>query len=81
MVPVTLPSTSYAPKQKESYVSARINSEALRSKMEMCKFSLIGRLILSKGDKSYALAALKEKLNVIWKLPPWRLISLGRGYY
>ena len=82
MVPVTLPTTSCALRQKGSYVSVRINSEALRSRMEMCKFSLIGRLILSKGDKPYALATLKEKLNVIWEFPPsWRLISLGWGYY
>ena len=47
----------------------------------MWKFSLIDRLILSKGDKHYALTSLKDKLNAIWKLPSWRLISLGRGYY
>ena len=80
MVPVTLPLTSYASIQKGSYVYVRINSEALRSRMEMCKFSLIGRLTLSKGDKPNA--TLKEKLNVIWKLPTsWHLISLGCGYY
>ena len=58
-----------------------VNAEALRSRMEMCKFSLIGRLILSKGDKPYALTSLKDKLNAIWNLPSWRLISLGKGYY
>ena len=59
----------------------KVNAEALRSRMEMCKFSLIGRLIISKGDKPYALISLKDKFNAIWKLPSWHLISLGRGYY
>lgn len=65
MILVNLPPSSCAPQQKEAYVSIKINVEALRSRLELCQFSLISILILLKGDKPYALAALKDKLNAI----------------
>ena len=77
-----LPPNSCTPQQKGSYGSVKVNAEALKSRLDLCQFSLIGRLILSKRDKPYALSSLKEKLNAVWKLPAsWRLISLGKGYY
>ena len=48
---VTLPPTSCAPRQKGSYVFVKDSAEALQSRLDMCKFSLIGRLILSKAYK------------------------------
>ena len=49
-----------------------------------CQFSpsLIGILILSKGDKPYAFNDLRSALDAVWKPShPWNLISLGRGYF
>ena len=82
MVSIVLPPNSCTPQQKRSYVSVKVNVEAFKSRLDLCQFSLIGRLILAKGDKPYALSSLKEKLNAVWKLlASWRLISLGKGYY
>lgn len=48
----------------------------------MSASSLIGRLVLEKGDIPYTLTSLKEVLNRIWGITEhWRLISRGRGYY
>ena len=80
--PLVLPPSSCSPHKKGAYVSVRVNSEALQSRLELCRYSLIGRLILAKGDKPYALQTLKEKLSAVWKIASaWRLISLGKGYY
>jgi hypothetical protein len=47
-----------------------------------CKKNLRGRLILKKGDRPLTTCDLKVKLFGLWKTTnPWRLVSLGRGYY
>ncbi|KAK3222072.1 hypothetical protein Dsin_009097 [Dipteronia sinensis] len=48
--------------------------------LEVCKFSLIGRVVLSSDQKPWKLVDLKAKLQSVWKLnSAWRLISLARG--
>ena len=39
-----------------------------KSRLEVCKFSLIGRVVFSSGEKPWKLVDLKAKLHSIWKL-------------
>ena len=39
-------------------------------------------LLLGKGESTWKLSDLKQKLSSIWSLSkPWKLISIGHGYY
>ena len=78
---LSLPPLSCAPQQKKAYVSVKVNHAAFQERLDLCKFSLIGRLILSKGNKPWPLVELRTKLASLWKISRWRLISLGKGYF
>ncbi|KAK0571609.1 hypothetical protein LWI29_018788 [Acer saccharum] len=68
--------------KKGGYVAVQVDPSTYKSRFEVCKFSLIGRVILSNGEKPWKLADLKAKMQSIWKLNSvWRLISLGKGYF
>ncbi|PON53521.1 hypothetical protein TorRG33x02_305090 [Trema orientale] len=58
-----------------------VNPMAVEERLNMCKFFLIGLVILSNGDKPWSLTDLKARLDSIWKISSWRLISLGKGYF
>ncbi|MCH81555.1 hypothetical protein A2U01_0002345, partial [Trifolium medium] len=50
--------------------------------LEACKHNLHGRILWPKGSTPLSVAALKEKLSLIWKdLSKWGIISLGKGFY
>lgn len=67
---------------KGGFTSVRIPQALINKRLALCSNSLIGRLILQKGDTPYKLAALKDALSSVWGIKKhWRLISLGRGYY
>ncbi|PON82607.1 Zinc knuckle CX2CX4HX4C [Trema orientale] len=73
---------SSKPSIKGNYVCVKVNQAALQNRLELCQYSVIGRIFLSKGDSPWKLADLKFKLQSIWGLSPsWRLISLGRGFF
>ena len=60
----------------------RVDHLAYKSRLDMCKNTLIGRVVLSSGEKPWKLVDLKNKLHSIWKFSSaWRLISLGRRYF
>ncbi|KAK0605024.1 hypothetical protein LWI29_021929 [Acer saccharum] len=68
--------------KKGGYVAVQVDPSAYKSRLEVCKFSLIGRVVLSSGEKPWKVADLKAKMQSIWKLNSvWRLISLGKGYF
>ena len=68
--------------KKGDYVAVRVDPSAYKSRLEVCKFSLISRIVLSSGEKPWKLVDLKSKLQSISKLNSiWRLISLGKGYF
>ncbi|PON62527.1 Zinc knuckle CX2CX4HX4C [Trema orientale] len=70
------------PTIKGNYVCVKVNEYALKNRLDLCQFSLIGRIFLSKGDSPWKLVDLKLKLQSIWKLSSaWRLISLGKGFF
>ncbi|PON36372.1 hypothetical protein PanWU01x14_328970 [Parasponia andersonii] len=60
-----LPSTSSIPQQKGAYVSVKLNLAAVEERLNLYIFSLIGRVILSKGEKPWSLLDLKERLDSI----------------
>ena len=71
-----------SPTRKGDYMAVQIYKDLYQSRLHQFSSSLIGRLILSKGDKPYAFNDLRSTLDVAWKPShPWRLISLGRGYF
>ncbi|KAK3229335.1 hypothetical protein Dsin_001216 [Dipteronia sinensis] len=73
---------SSAPKEKGDYVAVKVNPKAYEERLKLCSYSLIGRVVLSKGEEPWKILALKEKLQSIWKLnSQWRLISFGRGFF
>ncbi|GAU31405.1 hypothetical protein TSUD_370540 [Trifolium subterraneum] len=50
--------------------------------LEACKHNLHGRMLWPKGSTPLSVAALKEKLSLLWKdLSKWGVISLGKGFY
>ncbi|KAK3229883.1 hypothetical protein Dsin_001764 [Dipteronia sinensis] len=68
--------------KKGGYMVVRVDPSTYKSRLEVCKFSLIGRVVLSSGKKPWKLVDLKAKLQSVWKLNSvWRLISLGKGYF
>ncbi|KAK3222076.1 hypothetical protein Dsin_009101 [Dipteronia sinensis] len=68
--------------KKGGYVAIQVDTSAYKSRLEVCKFSLIGQVVLSSGEKPWKLVDLKAKLQSVWKLTSvWRLISLGKGYF
>ena len=65
-----------------SYHAVKINSDLYHKRLAICQFSLIGRVVLNKGDTPWKLANLRDRLAAIWNLSSqWRLISLGKGYF
>ncbi|PON33061.1 hypothetical protein TorRG33x02_355600, partial [Trema orientale] len=73
---------SSRPSIKGNYVCVKVSENALQTRLELCKYSLIGRIFLSKGEIPWKLADHKFKLQSIWGLTSsWRLISLGRGFF
>ncbi|PON62529.1 hypothetical protein TorRG33x02_279030 [Trema orientale] len=64
---------SSKPLLKGNYVCVKVNETALQNRLEMCQFSLIGRIFLSKGDSPWKLVDLKFKLQIVWSLySSWR---------
>jgi hypothetical protein len=50
--------------------------------LEACKHNLHGRILWPKGSTPLSVAALKDKLSLIWKdLSQWGIISLGKGFF
>ena len=73
---------SSVPKKKGDYVAVKFNPNAYEERLKLYSYSLIGQVVLSKGEEPWKILALKEKLQSIWKLnSQWRLISLGRGFF
>ncbi|PON39043.1 hypothetical protein PanWU01x14_307930 [Parasponia andersonii] len=70
------------PTIKGNYVCVKVNDQSLQKRFDLCKFSLIGCIFLSKGDSLWKLADLKFKLQSICNFSfAWRLISLGKGFF
>ena len=80
-IPLPLPLVSCAPQQKGAYVSVKVNQISFQERLNICKYSLIGRVIFGKGNKPYPLADLRSKLSAIWKINCLCIISLGKGYF
>ena len=55
-------SMSSAPKKKGDYVAVKVNSKVYKEQLKLCSYSLIGRVVLSKGEEPWKILALKEKL-------------------
>ncbi|KAF3449843.1 hypothetical protein FNV43_RR05922 [Rhamnella rubrinervis] len=66
---------------KGNLLSICVNDAAYQERVALCQFSLIARIILSKGEKLSKFEDIYTKLQSIWKLDKWQLISLGRGYF
>ena len=65
-----------APKKlvkKGSIISIRINGEAYQKMIQLCQYALNGRLVLIKGDKPWKFSGLKDILQSLWKVVPWKL--------
>lgn len=47
------------------------------------RYSLFGRLVLSKGVKPIKIKDLKKRLSTIWRIKEevWKLIPLGKGHF
>jgi len=70
------------PSNRGVAVSIRISQAPYEKGVEVCKRNIHGRLVLSKGDKSYIAKDIQLKLQKDWKTTiPWTLLSLGKGYY
>lgn len=58
----TLPSTSVI---AGALQEIKIHSDLYKKRLDMCCYSVIGRIVLSKGDQPWKFLALKEKLSSI----------------
>ncbi|WCJ43865.1 hypothetical protein M5689_024574 [Euphorbia peplus] len=64
------------------FKSVKINRTAFEKRIQLCHHSLIGHLNLNKGDTPWKLDELRSALLKEWGISiPWRLISLGKGFY
>ena len=63
-------------------IYTRIDEDLYQKRVRICQASLIGRLVLSKGDQPWKIEDLRARLHGLWTpSASWKLISLGRGYY
>ena len=65
---VLVSTISIIPMKNGRYVLIRVDLKAYQSQLDECKNSLIGRVVLSSGEKPWKLVDLKAKLQSIWKL-------------
>ncbi|KAF3445855.1 hypothetical protein FNV43_RR11032 [Rhamnella rubrinervis] len=79
--PVEIIDNSNMPTRKGNFISVRVNEVAYKERINLCQFSLIARVVLSKGEKPWKYDDLYLKLQNFWKLDKWKLISLGRMYF
>ena len=54
-----------APTHKGNYMAVQIDEDLYQSRLRQFSSSLIGRLILSKGDKPYAFNDLRSALYAV----------------
>lgn len=62
-------------------ISMQIDDKAFQERLALCKHSFIAQLILLKGDSPPKLGGLNDKLNKVWNLQTWKLISLRKCYF
>lgn len=67
---------------KEDSLCIKISQHVYEQGLVDFKRKLHGRLVLNKGDKPYQAKEVSLKLSKMWKTShPWRMISLGRGFF
>ena len=59
---------SSVPKKKGDYDAVKVNPKAYEEQLKLYSYSLIGQVVLSKGEEPWKILAPKEKLQSIWKL-------------
>lgn len=62
-------------------MSVQLNKKSFSERFALCQFSLIARVVLSKGDQPWNNFDLNVKLAAIWNVQTSKLISIGKGFY
>lgn len=64
-------------------ITIAINEEDYKMGLSEFEYTLIGRLVLSKGDSPLTTKALKTRLLAIWSIQEalWKITPLGKGFY
>ena len=63
-------------------VCVKIDESVYKKHVQLCQESLIGRVILIKGEKLWKFEDLYKRLSFTWKpVGKWCMVSLGKGYY
>lgn len=77
-----VPLVSEPPRMVEGNLIVKIDEEECVKGLHEQTFSLIGRLVLVKGDQPIKLGDLKSKLSAIWGVSSssWSLIPWGKVY-
>ena len=68
---LTLPSSPElppAPKDIGGYVSVKVSQAVYDQRVKLCECSLIGRIVLTKGESPWKHSELKIKLSGLWNL-------------
>jgi len=67
---------------KGEALSIKICQEEYRKGVEDCKKALRARLTINKGEKSYSVRDLSNKIGKLSKTTVgWKMVPLGKGYY
>lgn len=75
-------SYSLNPTRKGDYFSISVDDEMYMQRRKVCEDSIIGCLVLSKGDRPWMFTNLQQHLHSVWNIQhSWRMVSLGKGYY
>lgn len=70
------------PIKKDDYYLVVIEETLYQEQLKRCESSLIGRLVLAKGDKPWQFEDLRSNLQQIWSpSSSWKMSSLRKGYY
>lgn len=58
-------------------------NEEYKTSLSEFRNTLIGRLVLSKGDSLVAIKTLKVKLSALWSIheSSWKITLLGNGFF
>lgn len=70
-----------APKMAGGNIVVEIDEEEYRRGVEDLKFSVIGKLSMSRGVDAPTTMEIKEKLMSFWKIAEIKVIPLGRGVF
>lgn len=69
------------PRTKGGNVCVEVTEKEYAKGVEENKYSVIGQLLLQKGDVLWMTLGLKQKLSGVWGISNFRVLPIGKGVF